>query len=196
MIKKIIWTGLAFVFCCQGQLSSHCQMPCGIYHDDMVFDQIDQYIETMAKGISVLTENKLKSAQNFNEFARWVSLKDRSSDEAANIITTFFLQQKIKPGEDDTVKRLVSAHKLLFYLVAVKQTVDMKVLNDFFEEWERFKLLFHIEGYSCKLEQIKLKKWAEKQKELKAQESHSDKPTDEGVHDHDHDHDHDHPHTH
>ena len=27
-------------------LTAHCQMPCGIYHDSMVYDQIDQYAET------------------------------------------------------------------------------------------------------------------------------------------------------
>lgn len=170
MIKRAVFTCLAFSFCIQGSLLSHCQMPCGIYHDDMVFDQIDQYIETMAKGISVLNDSKFSSVKDKNEFIRWVVLKEDSSDDVARIITEFFLQQKIKPGEDDTVKRLVSAQKLLFLLVAIKQTADLKYLNDFYEEWEKFKLMFHIEGYACKLEQTKLKKWKEQQKVMNEQE--------------------------
>jgi Nickel-containing superoxide dismutase. len=39
-------------------LSAHCQMPCGIYHDQMVYDKIDEYYETMFKGVSVLDDNK------------------------------------------------------------------------------------------------------------------------------------------
>lgn len=199
MISKILFSGLALAFCWQGQLVAHCQMPCGIYHDDMVYDQIDQYIETMTKAITVLTENKFSTVQERNEFVRWVVEKEEASDEVARILTNFFLQQKIKPNEDDTTKRVISAHKLLFYLVAIKQTVDLKYLNDFYEEWENFKLMFHIEGYSCKLEQIKLKKWSQKQKELLQQQKDSGESTGSDQvpdHNHDHDHDHDHPHSH
>ena len=202
IIKKIIFTSLALAFCSHSQLTAHCQMPCGIYHDDMVFDQVDQYIETMAKGVSVLTANKGVTIQERNEFTRWVIEKDEASDEIANVLVTFFLQQKIKPNEDDTVKRITSVHKLLFYIVTIKQTVDMKYLNDFYEEWENFKLMFHIEGYACKLEQIKLKKWAEKkkgeqiEKEGEISPSHDHSHGEDFNHDHDHDHDHAHDHTH
>ncbi len=188
-------TGLAFVLCSQSPLSSHCQMPCGIYHDDMVYDQIDQYIETMAKGITVMNDSKFATTQERNEFVRWVMEKDAASDDVSRVITEFFLQQKIKPNEQDTTKRVLSAHALLFYLVGIKQTVDMKVLNDFYEEWEKFKLMFHIEGYSCKLEQIKLKKWAEKKKALEGKGANQPS-SDQHDHDHDHDHEHDHEHTH
>ncbi|MBA3722922.1 MAG: hypothetical protein H0W88_11055 [Parachlamydiaceae bacterium] len=200
-MKKLLFSGLTFVLCFQGLLASHCQMPCGIYHDEMVFDQIDQYIETMAKGISILTESKFTTVQEKNEFIRWVALKETASDVAAEIITTYFLQQKIKAGEDNTVERLVSAHKLLFYLMTIKQTADLKYLNDFYQEWEKFKMMFHIEGYACRMEQVKLKKWAEKEKQLKSKnqtgKDSSAAPDHDHDHEHDHDHDdHDHPHTH
>lgn len=200
MLKRLFFCGVLITLCYQTHLSAHCQMPCGIYHDDMVFDQIDQYIETMVKGVSVLNENKFNNLQERNEFVRWIMQKENASNETADLITTFFLQQKIKPGEEDTPKRVLSAHKLLFLLVQIKQTADFKVLNDFYEEWEKFKLMFHIEGYKCKMEQVKLKKWAEKNKGIQASPSigssnHSDDHEHDDDHDHD-DHDHDHPHRH
>lgn len=140
------------------QISAHCQMPCGIYHDDMVYDRIDQYVETMVKAISIMKKNDFSSPEESNRFTRWVIQKETASDEAANIITTYFLQQKIKPGEEDTAKRLESAHKLLFLLVAIKQNADVKVVDEFGEEWEKFKNMFHVEGYECKIEMIKEKK--------------------------------------
>ena len=66
------------------------------------------------------------------------------------------------------------------------------VFNDFYEEWERFKLMFHIEGYKCKVSQIRLKKWAEKRDQLSNEQG--DQPLDSDHHEHDHDHDHDHSH--
>lgn len=162
-------------------LHSHCQMPCGIYHDDMVYDQIDQYVETMVKGMTVLNDNKFSSTQLRNEFVRWVCQKENMSNETANLLTSYFLQQKIKPDEDDTVKRITSAHKLLNYLMLIKQTSDMKFVNAFSEEWEKFKLMFHVEGYECKMEKIKLTKWGEKR-------DSTQKTTAEAAHDEQHEH--------
>lgn len=188
-MKKIIFIGILTAGLCHtGIIQAHCQMPCGIYHDDMVFDQIDQYVETMYKGISVLDDNKFTSVKDRNEFVRWVLQKEKASDEAAALITQYFLQQKIKTGEDDTVKRLTSAHKLLTLLVVIKQNVDIKFVEDFMEEWEKFKLMFHREGYECDMEKLRLKKEEEKKAKTGTQDSHD--------HPHDHDHDHDHDHTH
>lgn len=151
-----------------GSLSAHCQMPCGIYHDGMVFDQIDQYVETMVKGVTVLQENEFKTYQERNEFVRWVHNKERMSNECADLLTTYFLQQKIKPNEPDTAQKLESCHKLLFTLVQIKQTVDLKAVSAFDNEWEKFKLFFHVQGYQCAVEKKTLKEWEEKRKKAEA----------------------------
>src|SRR6187401_3317671 len=101
MLKRLFMLGVVGVTSWTGSLEAHCQMPCGIYHDDMVFDQVDQYIETMYKGISILNENKSATARDKCEFVRWVCLKEKASDETAQLLTSYFLQQKIKPGEAD-----------------------------------------------------------------------------------------------
>src|SRR5205085_11755115 len=105
MKKSLFFVFLSVIYC-QISLNAHCQMPCGIYHDDMVYDQIDQYVETMFKGTSVLAKNKFSTNAERNEFVRCVCNKERMSDELANLLTTYFLQQKIKPNEDDTPARL------------------------------------------------------------------------------------------
>lgn len=154
-------------------LSAHCQMPCGIYHDEMVFDQIDQYVETMYKAMAMLNNSAFTSVKERNEFVRWVVQKENESNKIAELLTTYFLQQKIKPDESDTAKRLASVHKLLFGLVVIKQNVDKKFVDEFSKQWDTFKLMFHREGYKCEVEKLKLKKF---------EEEHS--------HDHDHDHEH------
>lgn len=132
-------------------LAAHCQMPCGIYHDNMVYDRIDQYVETVYKGVYVLNDSKFSTVKDKNEFVRWVMQKEKASNEVAELILTYFLQQKTKPDEADTVKRLVSAHKLLFLLVAIKQNADLETIKEFNAEWEKFKLMFHREGYECEM---------------------------------------------
>jgi nickel superoxide dismutase len=140
-------------------LTAHCQMPCGIYHDDMVFAQVNQFVETMHKGISVINQSKFVSISDRNEVIRWVMQKDKDSDKMAELILTYFLQQKIKPGEPDTVKKLVAAHHLLFLLVAIKQNADLQMVKDFSKEWDKFKAMFHLEAYECEMQKVRVNKW-------------------------------------
>lgn len=207
MKRHFLSWSVTALLACSSLLHGHCQMPCGIYHDDMVFDQIDQYVETMYKGITVMSESKFTSLKDKNEFVRWVVQKENASNEAANLLVTYFLMQKVKPGEDDTIKRLTSAHKLLFLIVQIKQNADVEFVEAFNEEWEKFKLMFHREGYECDMEKLKLKKFDEEKKAAnakdKAPESKNktaDAKNKALSHDHDHDHEEAHakglPHTH
>lgn len=170
-MKKIAYITAAIGLLFQGGLSAHCQMPCGIYHDNMVYDQIDQYSETMYKAVSEIKENKFQTPAERNQLVRWVYQKDVQSDEISSLISTYFLQQKIKPGEEDTTKKITSAQKLLFLVVQIKQNVDLKLVYEFMEEWNNFKLMFHREGYECRIETMKLKKWKEEHEALKAKEA-------------------------
>ncbi len=168
-MKKFIPFALIALCCSFSPLSSHCQMPCGIYHDGMVFDQIDQFVETMIKGVTVLQDSEFKTVQDRNEFTRWVMNKERMCNECGELLLTYFLQQKIKPNEPDTAQKLESCHKLIFTLVQIKQTVDLKAVSAFDSEWEKFKLFFHVAGYQCAVEKKTLKEWEEKRRKAEAE---------------------------
>lgn len=170
-MRLLLIATAAFFITNTGGLNAHCQMPCGIYHDDMVYDQIDQYVETMHKAISELGMIKFDNLHDQNQFVRWIMQKEKMSNETADLILTYFLQQKIKPGESDTAEKLESAHKLLFLIVAIKQDADLKMVYEFMEEWKKFKHMFHREGYECKIEEIKLKKWEAEAAEMKKKEA-------------------------
>lgn len=183
MRNFILGFGIFLTLCIQCTLSAHCQMPCGIYHDQMVYDQIDQYVETMFKGMTMMTDSKFETPRERNEFVRWVIQKENASNEMAELFTTYFLQQKIKGGEDVTAKRLASVHQLLFLLMQIKQSVDRKVVENFADEWEKFKLMFHVQGYECQIEMLK-------QRKRDAALEKQGLPKEEHTHDHDHDHEH------
>lgn len=140
-----------FALCAAFTLSlhAHCQMPCGIYHDQMIYDQVNQYYETMYKANMALKNNKLQTVEDYNQFVRWIMSKDHQSDEIANLLCTYFLMQKIKPGEEESAELVTSIHKLLHLIVGIKQTVGMNCVTDFGKEWDHFKFLFHPE-MECK----------------------------------------------
>lgn len=198
-------TGIFLATTSVHSLHAHCQMPCGIYHDDMVYDQIDQYAETMYKCCSELnSDHATDSIKDRQQFVRWIMEKEKASDEVSILITTYFLQQKIKPGEEDTTKRLILAHNLLFLIVQIKQNCDVKFTHEFMETWEQFKHMFHRKDYECKIEQSKLQQWKKEAEALKAKEAaekeaaeKSEKPLAEAqkqTHNHADPHTHDHTH--
>lgn len=179
MFKQFLFMFVLTLSATPSLLRSHCQMPCGIFYDGVVFDQVDQYIETMVKAINVLQNNEFKTIQDRNTFVRWVIQKENNTNEIANLITTYFLQQKIKPGQENTVDRLVSAHMLLSYLVQIKQSVNGEAVNHFYEEWEKFKEFFPVNGYKSAVDQKKLNKMVQDIEKVKNDQNEMD-------HDHSH----------
>ncbi len=131
---------LCIIFlCCQMGLGAHCQMPCGIYHDEIVFGQLEEYIELMNKAMQELKTNEFATPAERANFIRWVTLKDTNSDEMAALLTKYFLQQRIK---SDQTELLTHAHKVLVGMMQVKQLVDQGSVEKLKQELKTFKELY------------------------------------------------------
>ena len=112
---------------------SHCQIPCGIYGDQMRFDMIAEHITTIEKSIKLITELSSQDKPNMNQIVRWVQNKDEHADEVSHIITYYFMAQRVKlppKGDagayDDYVKKLTLLHEMLVYTMKTKQTTDLE----------------------------------------------------------------------
>jgi len=111
---------------------SHCQIPCGIYDDDARFDAIAEHITTIEKSMKLITELSGEDKPNMNQIVRWVNNKDHHADELSEIVTYYFMAQRVKlPAAGDTkahneyVKKLTLLHELLVYAMKSKQTTDL-----------------------------------------------------------------------
>ncbi len=111
---------------------SHCQVPCGIYGDQMRFDMIAEHITTIEKSMKLVTELSSRDKPNMNQIVRWVQNKDKHADEISHIITYYFMAQRVKlPPEGDVeayheyVRKLASLHEMLVYAMKTKQTTDL-----------------------------------------------------------------------
>jgi nickel superoxide dismutase len=111
---------------------SHCQIPCGIYDDDARFDAIAEHITTIEKSMKMITELSDQDKPNTNQIVRWVNNKDHHADELSEIVTYYFMAQRVKlPAAGDTrayndyVKKLTLLHEMLVYSMKSKQTTDL-----------------------------------------------------------------------
>ena len=112
--------GVTLSLCTQSS-RAHCQIPCGIYDDLMRIHMMEEHVVTIEKSI-----NKLADNPNANQSVRWVLNKESHADQLSEIVTYYFMTQRIKPGMDDYEKKLGLLHEILVASMKAKQEADLK----------------------------------------------------------------------
>ncbi len=105
----------------------HCQVPCGIYGDQMRFEMMLEDTKTIAKAIASINEfseglgDAPPTAKGLNQLSRWVSTKEDHANNTQKIIAEYFLAQRIKDSNKDYTSQLVTAHKVIVAAMKCKQ---------------------------------------------------------------------------
>lgn len=113
------------------QVYSHCQIPCGIYDDDARLKEIAEHITTIEKGMKQIEELSQSDPMNMNQIVRWVNNKDDHADELNEIVTYYFMAQRISPAAaesaeyKDYIRKLTLLHEMLVTGMKCKQTTDL-----------------------------------------------------------------------
>ena len=131
-------------------LFAHCQIPCGIYDDVLRVVSIQEDINTIQKSINKIQElgDSEKSIQNQNQLVRWVNNKESHAQIIQDVISEYFLAQRIKPKYSNDkdynkyVKLTTSCQKIIFYAMKCKQNVDVQYVEKLSEELESFMDVF------------------------------------------------------
>ena len=110
----------------------HCEIPCGIYGDDLRFAALDEDIRTIEKSMGQIKELSADPGANANQIARWVMNKEVHADRIRDTVAQYFLAQRIKlPDEGDSAAveayrdQLSRLHKLIVHAMKSKQTTDL-----------------------------------------------------------------------
>lgn len=111
---------------------SHCEIPCGIYNDEMRFTMIEEHITTIEKAMKEIAHLSEHQPLNFNQVVRWVTNKEKHAEEIQYIISQYFLTQRVKPVEKRDEKahkiyleNISLCHEILIYAMKTKQTIDL-----------------------------------------------------------------------
>ncbi|MCF7864611.1 MAG: superoxide dismutase, Ni [Kiritimatiellales bacterium] len=99
---------------------AHCQMPCGIYDDQMRIHLMEEQISVIEKAMT-----QIETEKSQNQIVRWVMTKDKQADDFSEIVTAYFMAQRIKPGCDDYALKLSQLHEMVIYAMKAKQTTDL-----------------------------------------------------------------------
>ena len=109
----------------------HCEIPCGIYDDQMRINMLKEHITTIEKSMDQIRALSAEDDKNYNQLVRWVTNKEDHANQFSEIVTQYFLTQRIKPaGPDDPTKlekyqeSLRLLHGMIVGAMKCKQTVD------------------------------------------------------------------------
>ncbi|MFQ6677694.1 MAG: superoxide dismutase [Ni] [Fidelibacterota bacterium] len=113
-------------------LLGHCQVPCGIYDDALRIYQIKEHISTIGKAMIEIQSlsNKETNALSNNQLVRWINTKDNHATLIQDIISDYFLTQRIKfvneddPAREKYVLLTTTLQQMLVTAMKCKQTID------------------------------------------------------------------------
>ena len=111
---------------------AHCQIPCGIFNDPLRFAMLEEHVTTIEKSMTLIGQLSAEETKNFNQIARWVNNKETHADELTEIVTYYFLAQRVKPADPankEAVSKYLSElkllHEMIVYATKCKQTTDV-----------------------------------------------------------------------
>jgi nickel superoxide dismutase len=142
-----------------GGAFAHCEIPCGIYNDELRIELIKEHIQTIEKSTASIMELTKASAVNYNQLVRWIDNKEDHANQLQEIVTQYFLTQRVKPADPKDAaataayaKQLALLHAMLVQAMKAKQTTDL-------EPVEKLKTLVgeFYQAYFGKAEQEHLK---------------------------------------
>ena len=99
---------------------SHCQIPCGIYDDQMRIHLMEEHVATIEKSMK-----QIETASNQNQTVRWVMNKEKHANELSEIVTYYFMAQRIKPSSETYIFDLTKLHEILVTSMKAKQSIDL-----------------------------------------------------------------------
>jgi nickel superoxide dismutase len=124
IIRGIV-IGLAGMLVMTSQVAAHCELPCGIYGDEMRIQMILENITTIEKSMHQITTIEQAKPVNSNQLVRWVMNKEDHANQLQEIVSQYFMTQRIEAGTKSYQEMLTTLHEMLISSMKCKQTTDL-----------------------------------------------------------------------
>ena len=113
---------------------AHCQIPCGIYDDGARFTLMLEHVTTIEKSMKHITKLGGEKTPDWNQLVRWVDNKEDHAGQLSEIVTFYFMAQRIKPPTEDAgaeararyERELELLHRILVHTMKARQTTDLE----------------------------------------------------------------------
>jgi nickel superoxide dismutase len=133
---------LAMVALGAATVGAHCEIPCGIYDDQLRADLIAEHATTIEKSMKKIVELSKQNPVNYNQLVRWVSNKEKHASEIQHLVTQYFMTQRLKPDAKKYSEKLAVLHKMLIYAMKSKQSTDVANVSTLRSLLKEFEILY------------------------------------------------------
>ena len=130
------------IFLSASYAAAHCEIPCGIYNDQMRIEMIDEDITTIEKAMKQITQLGSQKEINYNQLVRWITNKEYHADKIQEVVSQYFMTQRIKTDADKYEEKLVLLHKMLVAAMKCKQTTDLSHVETLRSLLKSFETLY------------------------------------------------------
>lgn len=127
------------------KLFAHCEVPCGIYDDSIRVAMLYEHISTIEKAMNQIQKLSKAEEVNYNQLVRWINTKEEHAKEIQEIVSRYFLHQriKVKDSNDESYEKYIShltlLHKMQVYAMKSKQTTDLEYITKLRETLASFE---------------------------------------------------------
>ena len=142
----LILFGFTFFFIFSSTAAAHCEIPCGIYDDEARVAMLLEHTTTIEKSMREIKALEKTDPGNANQLIRWVMNKEHHANELQEIVTQYFMTQRIKTDTEKYEKKITVLHQMMIFSMKSKQTADeanVAKLRELIDEFHN--LYFHKE---------------------------------------------------
>ena len=126
-------------------LSAHCQVPCGIFSDELKFSELEEHggtIEKSARLISELSAKEDLTANDYQQLVRWTTNKETHAQKIIDETANYFIAQRIKTDADHYAEKLKVLHSIIVDAMKTKQSAGKDATAKLIESIAAFKELY------------------------------------------------------
>ena len=107
---------------------------------------MEENITTIEKAMTQVIALTKEATPNYNQIVRWVMNKEKHAEELSDIVTYYFMAQRLPlvPKTDEKnyaayQEKLELLHQLLFYTMKSKQSTDLTVIKTMRDLLKKFE---------------------------------------------------------
>ena len=141
--SMFLWMiGSIFLLFPVSNVAAHCEIPCGIYDDELRTKLIYEHSVTIEKSMTKIVELKNQNPVTYNQLVRWINNKEDHAGKIQQIVAQYFMTQRIKPSDKNYNEKLTLLHKMLLSAMKCKQTTDLSHVNTLRSLLKEFESLY------------------------------------------------------
>ena len=107
------------------QALAHCQIPCGVYTDEMRFTMLEEDFQTIEKAMNQINTLSDEKAPDLAKVTRWTMAKEQHAGNVQKIVTEYFMTQRIKLDAENYEAKIRTLHAMLISAMKCKQGTDV-----------------------------------------------------------------------